>query len=394
MCGVPAEATPNMQKELELTRSLDLNELKNLANVAGPCITIYMPLQPAPNTAQEDLVRLKSAIQQADQKLQHVWPDLPAASRRELIGSLHSIEHNEQGWQLEGGSLVVFRSPDVFRAFEVNDDLDETVVAGDYFHVLPIMHALQVAQEVFYILALSQKHVRLLRCTSTNAQHVPFPADIPTDLERWLNTRMPNTSPESEVVQEPKGSFTSYLDRDRKDEHVANFFRVINRAVFDILRDEKHPLVLCGVDYERSMYQGINAYPHLMEHGIGGSPESLKGGEMHRKAMDVVQEFFAGPAKKALDLWEKVRGTGKAIDSFPDIVKAAFEGRVAHLFAAEDARTMGVFDRNTMQMRVQGRQDDLVNAAALQTIAFGGDVFILKRGDVPAGGQIAAILRY
>jgi hypothetical protein len=90
-----------------------------------------------------------------------------------------------------------------------------------------------------------------------------------------------------------------------------------------------------------------------------------------------------------------VAGSGRALTSFPEIVKAAFEARIAHLFAAEGAQTMGVFDRGTMQMKVQGRQTDLVNAAALQTIAFGGDVFIVGPDDMPGGErQMAAITRY
>jgi len=115
---------------------------------------------------------------------------------------------------------------------------------------------------------------------------------------------------------------------------------------------------------------------------------------MHARALEVVQEHFAGPARKALQLWERIGGSTRAATSFADVVKAAFEGRIAHLFAAEGAQTMGVFDRATMQMKVQGRQEDLVNAAALQTLAFGGDVFIVKPEDVPGGGQLNAILRF
>ena len=52
------------------------------------------------------------------------------------------------------------------------------------------------------------------------------------------------------------------------------------------------------------------------------------------------------------------------------------------------------FDRETLEMKVQGRHEDLVNAAALQTIAYGGDVFILSPEEVPGGGQMAAITRF
>jgi hypothetical protein len=252
---------------------------------------------------------------------------------------------------------------------------------------------------MFYLLALSQNHVRLLRCTPASSELVPFPEGTPTSLEEWLNTRAPNHAPERDAGSPDsdgrrEGNFTSVTDRDNKDQHIANFFRAVNHAALEILRNETAPLVLCGVEYERVIYRQNNTYPALLEEGVQGSPESLKGGEMHARALEVVQEYFARPAQKALQSWEKLGGSTRVATAFGEVVKAAFEGRVAHLFAVDGTQTMGVFDRATMQMRVQGRQEDLVNAAALQTLAFGGDVFILKPEDMPAGGQMNAILRF
>jgi hypothetical protein len=346
-----------------------------------------------------DHMRLKSMTRQAEQRLRDEWSGLPETTYREMVESLQQIDADSDQWGGEGGSLVVLRSPDVFRAFEVKQELDEAVVIGDYFHVFPLIRGLQLAAQRFYVLALSQKHVRLLRYTPTMAQEVELPGNTPTSLESWLNTRLPNTAPNHGTVQASEtgltaGSFTSTQDRDNKDEHIANFFRIINKAVFEALRDETAPLILCGVEYERVIYKGINQYPNLMDEGVQGSPESLKGGEMHARALEVAQEFFAQPARKALELWEKIGGTQRVSNSFPEIVKAAFEARVAHLFCAEGARTEGVFDRASLEMKVQGRQEDLVNAAALQTIAFGGDVFVLDPAHMPGGGQMNAIFRF
>jgi hypothetical protein len=386
-----------MQKELAISKSLAIAELKDLANVDGPCITMYLPLEPAPNTSRVDFVRLKSGIRQAEQKL----ADMDVSSREihELLESVRHLENEADQWGGHGGSLVVFKSPAVFRAFQVHQELDETVVVGDSFYAFPLIRALQIAEQVFYILALSQNHIRLLRCTSTDSKEVDLPEGTPTSLEQWLTTRNPNSAPDHGVVESGEagtmtGDFTSTQDRDNRDEYVGNFFRVINKAVFELLRDEKHPLIVAGVDHQLSMYKDINDYPYMVDEGVQGSPESLKGGEMHRRAFELVQDFFAQPARKALALWDKIAGSDRVSTSFPEILTAAFEARIAHLFVAEGARTLGAFDRNTMQMRAGGRQQDLVNAAALQTIAYGGDVFVMDQTTVPGGGQMAAILRF
>src|SRR5687767_4464595 len=111
-----------MQNTLEVTRSLALSDLKDLANAQQPCITLYMPLEPAPNTTRMDYMRLKGGIRQAEQKLAETWPDLTKAQLRELIAPLHALETEATEWGGEGGSLVVLRSPDVFRAFEVKQE--------------------------------------------------------------------------------------------------------------------------------------------------------------------------------------------------------------------------------------------------------------------------------
>jgi hypothetical protein len=346
-----------------------------------------------------DHMRLKAAIRQAEQKLQATYPELPKQRCRELIESLREVDAESDQWGGNGGSLVVLRSPDVFRAFEVNQELDETVVVESSFHVFPFLQSLQAGDQKFYLLALSKKHVRLLRCTRTSAEEVPLPAGTPASIEEWLETYLPSSAPDNADRANPepgvgKGSFTSTQDRDRSDEHIINFFHAIDKAVFEILRNERVPLILCGVDYQRSMYRDLNSYEHLMEEGVAGSPDGLRGGEMHERALRIVQDFFARPAGKALALWDRIAGSERALTAFPDIVNAAFSGRIAHLFADEGAQTMGVFDRETMEMKVHGRHEDLLNAAALQTIEFGGDVFIVTPGEVPGGGQMAAIARF
>jgi hypothetical protein len=389
-----------MQKQLEVTRELHLDEIRKLANVTGPCITVTFTLPSATGQSRTELHPLRPAIQQAEQKLEQGWPDLSRAQRRALVESLHEIDGDAPEWQdRKGGSIVILRSPDLFRAFHIRQEFETKVVVGDFFHVFPILHALDLQSQEFLLLALSQKHVRLLRCTRNDVNEIAFPENVPTNLEAFLNTRLPNESPRpitenGQGENTMSGTFNSPHDRDNKDQFIAHFFRAIDKAVFDLLRGQDNPLVLCAVEYEQSMYREINTYPHLWQESVTGSPESFRGGEMHARAIEAVQDWFAQPARKALALWENVAGSTRATTQFPDIVKAAFESRIAHLFVKENAQTMGVFDRDTMQMSVQGRHEDLVNAAALQTLAFGGDVFIMAPEDVPGGQQMAAILRY
>ena len=383
-----------MQKQTEAVQPISHDDLKNLAAKTGPCVTIYFPTQPAENTSRQDTTRLREGIHQAQNHL--TQSGLDKNSTEELLAPVKGLTKEE--WETAHGTLVILRSPDVFRHFQLPVEMADSVFVGDSFHLLPALRSLQQQSQEFYILALSQKHVRLLQCTRGNSHEVPLGADVPTSLEHWLNTRMPNASPDHGTTQNsdtgPLGNFTSTTDMDNKDQHIANFYRNVNKHVVDTLRDDTRPLVPAGVDYEISMYRDLNTYPHLVEGGVHGSPESLKGGELHKRALEAVQPFFDQPLQRALLLWEKFGGTERVSAKVDLIVKGAFEARVAHLFVKEGAQLPGSFDRSTLVAGGNGPQEDLINLAAMQTIAMGGDVFVTDPKRVPGDSPMAAVFRY
>jgi hypothetical protein len=369
---------------IDATRSISLSDVKEIAMVEGPCLTIAVPIQPAENTSRQDYMRFKSAAHSAEPALSA--RGLKAREIREFLDPIAHIDAESLGTDF--GSLVVLRSPTYFRYFQVREQVKDTAIVADHFQILPYLRAIQDEQRHFYILALSQRHVRLLRCTNHSSEEIPFGPDTPTSVEQWLNTHMPTTAPDHGAVQpsatgSTAGSFTSELDRDTLGSHIANFYHKINTAVFEALRGEAAPLVLAGVEYEVSMYRNINTYPHLADQHVQGSPDSLKGGELHKRALEVVKEAFEAPLRKALAMYERLGGTERVSSKPVDVVKAAGESRVSHLFIAEGASHPG------------GRSgEDLLNIAALQTIANGGEVWITPGPNVPGHGPVAALLRY
>lgn len=380
-----------MPKALEVTRTLALEDLKELAGSEGPCLTLFLPLERKENAARLSETRLKNLLRSAEQKL------AGTAEAAGLLGPLGALA-DEREFGTAGGTLVLLRSKDVLRAVEVREPVEEAVHLGSAFHVRPLLRALAEEKLVFYILALSQKHVRLLRCTNHSSEEVELPPGVPTSLEAWLNTRAPNSAPNHGATEtaEPgstSGSFTSTTDVDNKDQHLANFFRAVNKGLHDRLREDTTPMILCGVDNQRVMYRQVSDYPHLLEDGVPGSPESLKGGEMHKRALEIAREHAKEPLKKALATYEKLGGTERVSDEPDEIVKAAHLGRVAVLFLSENKTYQGCFDKTTMETcRNTGRDEDLTNLAALQTIAYGGEVYVTPL--TPGQAPMAALLRF
>ena len=83
--------------------------------------------------------------------------------------------------------------------------------------------------------------------------------------------------------------------------------------------------------------------------------------------------------------------------SAPDILKAAYEGRVADLFLSESAEQKGIWDEQQQEILTPAHEEDaedLLNAAALQTLLHGGRAFALKAPDIPEKAATAAVLRF
>jgi hypothetical protein len=188
-------------------------------------------------------------------------------------------------------------------------------------------------------------------------------------------------------------SFGTGSDNEQKDHYLRNFFNAMDRELHSFLRERSLPLILAGVDYELALYHSVSEYSPLVPGGVQGSPDGLKGGELHERAIEVLKAYNATRADRALSQYEK--GSANRIPNVLEkIVPAAFDGRVLHLFVADGFREPGTFNEQTREATKQADGDDLVNIAALQTIAHGGHVYLLPRERVPGHSQMAALLRF
>jgi hypothetical protein len=252
------------------------------------------------------------------------------------------------------------------------------------------------------ILALSQNRVRLLQCDATQSTEVPLPQGAPRNFQEYLETRVPQAAATHQAEMSAPGSvspgsFTSITDRDNLDSHLANFYRTVNHAIVNAFKDGDTPLVLAGVEYEIPIYRKVNTYKAVVEQPVLGAPDGLKGGELHRRALDVMEHYWEKPLQHALEQYEK-NAPARTSTNVQVIVKGAHDGRVLHLLVAQDGQQPGTFDEPTHRVRLhteqKPRDEDLINAAALETISRGGGVHVCSRGRIPGGAAMAAVFRW
>lgn len=365
----------------------------------GPCLSAYMPLSTASGnqSAKANALEWREAMRALQPKAQQY-----GARGRELFESVREWDAIRADQQPQGRSVAVFRSPEVFRVTWIEDIVKSRGELGPHFYIRPLLAEL-TRERTFYILALSQKDVRLLRCTARNAEEVPFPQQVATAFDAYMNSAKPDHLTEGRATAGPgvgssKGvMFTTSSDREDKGEYLAHFFRQIDRGAEEVLRGKTELVVLAGVEYEIALYRSLNSNLHLARESVQGAPNSLKSGEMHARALEALSRCHEKKVDEALAQYNHKVGSG-ASNRLKNVVTAAHDGRVLTLLVSDSLETTGMFDESTHS--VKGREtggsadEDLVNDAAVQTILHAGQVFVVPTGKMPNGAPLAAIFRF
>ncbi|MGH9639086.1 MAG: hypothetical protein ACRD3Y_03420 [Bryobacteraceae bacterium] len=383
----------------ELAEFQSLKDLKPLLAGEGPCLSAYVPLSPLPpnQSAKANLLLWKSTAKTLEEKLKQY-----GGNGRELLASIADWDAVTQGEQPQGQGVAAFRSPDVFRFTWIEEPVKSRAVAGPNFYIRPLLPEL-TNHKTFYLLALSKKNVRMLRCTLRRSEEIPFPAGTVANYEEWMNTAKPDhvsaksaaTGPSSGGAKGPMS--TTSVERETQDQYVAHFYRQIDRGVNELLRGHVEPLVLVAVEQELALYRDVNTYPNLARETVQGAPNSLKAGEMHARAINALLRCYENKVDSALSEYDHKAGGG-ATNRLKEVLKAAHEGRVLTLMVSDSLEATGSFDENTYV--VKGREtgtsgdQDLVNDAVVQTILHAGQVLVAPNGKMPNGAPAAAIYRF
>lgn len=365
----------------------------------GLSVSIYMKTgEPSPQGWEKARIRLKNLLNDSLEALQEHMRKAQAeallAPARELIGSgrFHAGP---------GNGLALFLQQDFFRIFRTAVPHPELVHVANRFYIKPLLPLL-AQNGRFYLLALSQNNTQLYEGTAYNMEPVPV-EDLPANLAEALKYEDPERQLQfhTSTAQVDGGRaavFHGHGVADEEKRMIRDYFRQINRALHDFLREETAPLALAGVDYLLPIYEEVNTYPHLLPQGITGSPEGRPQHELHQMAWQTVRPHYEAAQAEAKAQYEQLAGTERASSTLADIVRAAHYGRVATLFVDIDETRWGNFNPSEDRVEVHPQRTavsiDLLDLIAAETIRHDGDVFALTAGDESGMATVTAVFRY
>jgi hypothetical protein len=168
-------------------------ELKTLVEKRGEwCVSLYLPTHRAGRDIQQDPIRLKNLLRNAEERL--LAGGLRTAEARSLLAPAQALLQDEMFWRHQSDGLAIFLSPTEFHSYRLPLKFPEIRVVTDRFHIKPLLPLIHSGQR-FFVLALSQNQVRLLDCTQHHVDEVEL-ENVPTSLAEALNmtTRKGNCS--------------------------------------------------------------------------------------------------------------------------------------------------------------------------------------------------------
>ena len=378
--------------------SLQIEGIQELVQPPGPCVTVllapYRPGEQAKPRAGVIKNYLKDAARMLAQR------QVPASIRADLLDPIEHLSEDPELFEGSHWGRAIFRSPGVFQQFELLGPVQGMITVGGYFAIRPILADLLMPRE-FYVLKLSKKNVGLMKCSGLKGESVSLPKGVPETLDEATSFEPPDhdlenrSSAGSSIGSMRSVRFGTGAGRETQQVYLSDFYKAVDRGIREVLKTGDVPLVLAGVDEDKALYRTNNRYPNLLAQSIPGSPEgSWAEPELLYRAYTIVRSDCTERSARALaEARERVAPVRYA-NGLNAILRAAVEGRVASLYIDEAAQMHGVFEGAKRGGRWNYGDEDLLNAAAVETILRAGEAFSLPAGRIPGGEPAAAILRF
>lgn len=366
----------------------------------GPCVSIYLPTHVSGEAVQQDAIRLKNLLQQAEMQLSNGWLRPPEA--RDLLAQVAELPNDPVFWRDRTEALAIFVAPTSFHRYRLPMTVKEQVRVGQRFHITPLLPSL-AARNSFLLLTLSENRVRLLRASQYSIEEVEVP-EMPAGIDEALNIAAAERG--SQVHSAMRGSLGKQAavfhgqggQADSHKDELTQYLRMVDTALKPVLRDETAPLMLAAVQTLVPLYHEVNSYQHLVDKTVSGNFDNSTPQQLLAAAWPVIAPIFETDRMKAAAKFAKWVGTGKASDDISQVLAASLEGKIESLFVDVEADQWGRFDETTAKTEVhaqaQSGDEDLLELAARKALACQGKIYAVEPTEMPSPRPVAAVFRY
>jgi hypothetical protein len=313
---------------------------------------------------------------------------------------------DESTWEEMRQGLSIFSSTDRNYTLRLPFKVAPQVIIGERFHIKPTLPWL-ARNGQFYILTLSRNRLRLLECDPQKCSHIDL-GNTPTSMQEALKFDDPERyltlhTSEQQGDRVPSGDPAVFhghgIGSDNQEANLRRYFQAAAEGIEDYLAGRQAPLLLHGVEENVAIYREVSKYPHLMEEAIFGNPDQKDNDDLFGDAIEYMHDYHTREMSKAKQRFNDHRGTEQVSKELEDVLKHAFQARVAYLFLSLEDHIWGQFEPETMAIKHTQEEYadrvDLLDLCAVYTLKHGGKVYTLPRDQMPIEeSPVAALFRF
>ena len=367
---------------------IDIPSLPEFRALAGEradmCVSIYLPTTPLTQDVEASRIAFGNLVKSAQEQLVAAGAD---KRRLSALGEhLDDLAEDDAFWRLQANSLAVLATPDRLRTFRLANALTETVQVSDRFHLKPLLRAITFPHAA-YVLALSENDVRLIEVLpDLPAETVKVPG-MPRDAASAVNKSTINDRSHSRRITGSEGQKV----------RLAQYCRMVEAALRPVLSGTQLPLILAATEPLASLYRSVSSHHALLPETITATNDRSSAGDIAAAARPVLDAAYARQIADFKATFEKRSGDGRTTTDVSDAARAATFGSIETLIVDMDKVVPGTVDDETgaVTFADEGAASyGIVDEIAGRALATGATVLAGRTGDIPGGGDLAAVLRY
>ena len=388
---------------LEINRPIPLKHLEQLARLRESyCVSIYLPMFKTGQEQNQGLGQayLKSCLKTSRQHLSAKGMndkkiDAYLQPIADLLSDLHLWRHPSEG-------LAIFVN-ETFGAeyYRLPLAMESQTYVSDHHYLAPMM-PLYEFDTTFYLLELSQDHVKLFEGSQYSMEDMFVNEFAPERLEESVGFDYKQKMLQFRTghALHSAGSFHGHGEgKDDEDKEVIRFFREIDKGVKKAIGDSSAPLIVACVDWLFPVYKEVNTYPGLQHIHLGGDPEFKKRGAMHEEAWTLLSDIFGEKRDQLKARYQELVHTAKTSHQVSEIVPAAINGKIDTLFLRKGDHLYGTYNEKGNCVIIDSEKTtgnaSLINMAAMNTFLQGGKVITMEPSEMPEKKRpLNALFRY